>query len=155
MNIVNEAYDIEFQWKTAARFVSVAEVLKYINPPSRFYIARLVDTNEPVGCVHYTVLGFGEENARAFFGPLAVLKKVKKQGLGRKLIEFVEGLARSNGFKVMEIEVISVRESELVPLYTKFGYKIVGANTFVKFETFLKDEWKGGKVQLLVLQKNL
>jgi len=154
MKIVNEAYDLEFEWKISDRFLNVEEVLTYMRKPNgRFYIARVVDTNEAIGCVFYLEKDRNQINERAYFGPLAVLKKVKKQGLGRKLIEFIEGIARLNGIKVMEIDVISVREGELVPLYTKFGYEKFGTAIFPG-NPYLKDEWKG-KVTLILLRKNL
>lgn len=59
------------------------------------------------------------------YGPLAVNPSAQGKGIGKKLIEFVEGIGKREGARAVKIHVMNVR-SDLIPMYERLGYVRVG-----------------------------
>ena len=77
---------------------------------------------ELIGCVHVTDKGAG----LAYLGMLTVAATLQAQGLGRRLIDQAETLARDRfGAARMEMTVIVQRE-ELIAWYRRRGYALTG-----------------------------
>ena len=75
------------------------------------------DGDNLVGCVAVT----GKDQSLAYLGMLCVLPTLQSSGLGRKLLDAAENLARANGIAAMEMTVIDSRES-LIAWYERRGY---------------------------------
>ncbi|MBX9574575.1 MAG: GNAT family N-acetyltransferase [Caulobacteraceae bacterium] len=75
-----------------------------------------------IGCVHVTDKGEG----LAYLGMLTVAAPLQAQGLGRRLIDEAEALARDRfGASRMEMTVI-VQRDELIDWYQRRGYRLTG-----------------------------
>ncbi|TAK11127.1 MAG: GNAT family N-acetyltransferase [Acidobacteria bacterium] len=71
---------------------------------------------------------------RAYFGMLSVAPAHQKRGLSRVLIDAVDSHARAAGCKVLEIDVVNVRE-ELPAFYARMGFRVIGTAPFMKGHT--------------------
>lgn len=79
------------------------------------------DADEIVGCVAVT-----RKNASlAYLGMLCVLPTLQSGGLGRRLLDAAEDLARAEGIAAMEMTVIDSRDS-LIAWYERRGYAFTG-----------------------------
>ncbi len=76
------------------------------------------------GCVYVELRG-----DRAYLGLLSVEPDRQGAGLGRRLIDAAEALARNAGCGFMDIRVVNLRE-ELPPYYRKLGYVQTGTSPF-------------------------
>jgi len=79
------------------------------------------DGDALVGCVAVTRKG----SSLAYLGMLCVLPALQSAGLGRRLLDAAEELARSEGLAAMEMTVIDSRES-LIAWYERRGYRRTG-----------------------------
>jgi ribosomal protein S18 acetylase RimI-like enzyme len=79
------------------------------------------DGERLIGCVAVTRKGA----ALAYLGMLCVLPTLQSSGLGRKLLDAAEDLARSEGIAAMEMTVIDSRAS-LIAWYVRRGYALTG-----------------------------
>lgn len=88
----------------------------------QLYIAR--DDNEIVGSVKFAPV----DETTLEFGMLAADKKMRGMGLGRDLVNIVENHARNNGYKTMQLELLTPRHWEnpakefLKVWYSRLGY---------------------------------
>lgn len=78
-----------------------------------------------IGCVYIEPRG-----DHSYLGLLAVEPKRQGTGLGRRLMDAAEELARSLGSRAMDLRVISPRAGQLLPFYERLGY------TFIRNEPF-------------------
>jgi ribosomal protein S18 acetylase RimI-like enzyme len=86
------------------------------NPAERLLIA--LDDDTPIGCVEVTDRGDG----LAYLGLLCIEPTLQAAGLGRRLIDAAETLARETfGAATMEMTVIENRV-ELIAYYERRGY---------------------------------
>ncbi len=80
-----------------------------------------------------TILMFEENkiSARrsAYLGQFGILPSHKKLGLGSRVMDFMEDLARSEGYECIQLDTAKPAE-HLVQLYLKRGYKIVSDTRF-------------------------
>jgi ribosomal protein S18 acetylase RimI-like enzyme len=78
-----------------------------------------------IGCVAVTRKDARTEGGLAYLGMLCVLPALQSGGLGRKLLDAAEDLARSQGIAAMEMTVIDSRAS-LIAWYERRGYAFTG-----------------------------
>jgi GNAT superfamily N-acetyltransferase len=119
--IVNDAYRVEAFFVGGDR-TNAAEVHGLIQA-GQFLVAE--EDGRVVGCVQLA-LGSG----RAYFGMLAVPPEAQGRGIGRRLIDEAEQLARRAGCSAMDIKVVNLR-TDLVPLYDSLGYVATGTEPYV------------------------
>jgi ribosomal protein S18 acetylase RimI-like enzyme len=74
-----------------------------------------------IGCVAVT----RKDKALAYLGMLCVLPTLQSSGLGRRLLDAAEDLARGEGIAAMEMTVIDSRDS-LIAWYERRGYRRTG-----------------------------
>lgn len=74
-----------------------------------------------IGCVAVT----RKDAAHAYLGMLCVLPTLQSGGLGRRLLDAAEDLARAEDIAAMEMTVIDSR-SELIAWYERRGYQRTG-----------------------------
>jgi len=79
------------------------------------------DAGDLIGCVAVT----HKDGSLAYLGMLCVLPTLQSSGLGRKLLDAAEDLARSEGIAAMEMTVIDSRTS-LIAWYVRRGYAFTG-----------------------------
>jgi ribosomal protein S18 acetylase RimI-like enzyme len=79
------------------------------------------DGDELIGCVAVT----RKDETLAYLGMLCVLPTLQSGGLGRRLLDAAEDLARAEGIAAMEMTVIDSRES-LIAWYERRGYAFTG-----------------------------
>ena len=79
------------------------------------------DGEDLVGCVAVT----RKDQNLAYLGMLCVLPTLQSGGLGRKLLDAAENLARALGIAAMEMTVIDSRAS-LIAWYERRGYAFTG-----------------------------
>jgi GNAT superfamily N-acetyltransferase len=72
-----------------------------------------------VACVHIDAAG-----DPAHFGLLAVDVSLHRSGLGSRLIEHAETVAREDGATTMRIE--TVKQAGIIPFYERHGYQVTG-----------------------------
>ena len=79
------------------------------------------DGERLIGCVAVT----RKDASLAYLGMLCVLPTLQSSGLGRKLLDAAEDLARTEGIAAMEMTVIDSRDS-LIAWYERRGYLRTG-----------------------------
>jgi ribosomal protein S18 acetylase RimI-like enzyme len=79
------------------------------------------DDGQLTGCVAVT----RKDASLAYLGMLCVLPKLQSAGLGRRLLDAAEDLARADGIAAMEMTVIDSRTS-LIAWYERRGYAFTG-----------------------------
>ena len=84
-----------------------------------------------------------DQNFVASYGQFAVDEKLQKEGIGSKLIEHVETLARSDNAKEIAVDTAEGAE-ELIRYYSKRDYKFVGHT-----------QWKETNYRSVLLSKKL
>lgn len=99
---------------------SEAEVEAMLSTPgSRFLLGFEGDA-----LVCSTLLKLGGDNA--YLGLLAVEPSLQGGGIGRRVLEECERLAREAGLRRMTMMVISSHRPELVAYYQRRGYRLTG-----------------------------
>lgn len=79
------------------------------------------DGDQLTGCVAVT----RKDASLGYLGMLCVLPTLQSAGLGRKLLDAAEDLARAQGLAAMEMTVIDSRDS-LIAWYERRGYAFTG-----------------------------
>ena len=79
------------------------------------------DDDQLIGCVAVT----RKDASLAYLGMLCVLPTLQSGGLGRRLLDVAEDLARADGIAAMEMTVIDSRTS-LIAWYERRGYAFTG-----------------------------
>lgn len=79
------------------------------------------DDDQLIGCVAVT----RKDASLAYLGMLCVLPTLQSGGLGRRLLDAAEDLARADGIAAMEMTVIDSRTS-LIAWYERRGYGFTG-----------------------------
>ncbi|HZY72473.1 MAG TPA: GNAT family N-acetyltransferase, partial [Edaphobacter sp.] len=74
-----------------------------------------------LGCVYVEPRG-----ERAYLGLLSIEPSRQGSGLARQLNAAAEDFAREQGARWMDLRVVSPREEQLVPIYSKLGYAVTG-----------------------------
>lgn len=73
----------------------------------------------------------------AYFGQFGFLPEYKGRGLGSRVMDFVEDLARREGYECAQLDTAKPAQ-HLVDMYLKRGYRIVGET---HFEGKTYDSW--------------
>ncbi len=89
------------------------------DPAVTILVAR--DGDVLIGCVAVT----RKDAALAYLGMLCVLPTLQSGGLGRRLLDAAEDLARAEGIAAMEMTVIDSRDA-LIAWYVRRGYALTG-----------------------------
>lgn len=79
------------------------------------------DGDRLIGCVAVT----RKDDSLGYLGMLCVVPTLQSAGLGRKLLDAAEDLARAEGIAAMEMTVIAGRDS-LIAWYERRGYAFTG-----------------------------
>lgn len=99
---------------------SLAELGALLADPAVTILAAR-DAGTLIGCVAVTL----KDAALAYLGMLCVLPTLQSAGLGRRLLDAAEDLARARGIAAMEMTVIDSR-LELIAWYERRGYMPTG-----------------------------
>lgn len=86
------------------------------------YLKHTDDQGKIIGCVYLKV---NIQKKIAFVGSLCVYPTLQSQGLGKKLLEAAENIAREAECSKLCVKVITVRK-ELISWYEKMDFKFVG-----------------------------
>lgn len=78
-----------------------------------------------LGCVYVELRG-----ERAYLGLLSIEPSRQGTGLARQLNTAAEEFARKQGARWMDLRVVSPREAQLVPIYSKLGYAVTGREEY-------------------------
>jgi ribosomal protein S18 acetylase RimI-like enzyme len=117
------------------------------DPAVTILIAK--DNGSVIGCVAVT----RKDAGRAYLGMLCVSPLLQSGGLGRRLLDAGEALARAEGIAVMEMTVIDTRDS-LIAWYERRGYVRTGAT--LPFHALRPaDAGTGPQITFVVLEKPL
>ncbi len=120
--IINDAFIVEAFFKIGDR-TSADEVVELMIGGGEFLIVDDAEGNL-AGCVYLKCRG-----ERAYFGMLSIDPARQGRGLGRALVESVEGRARDRGCRFMDIHIVNLRE-ELPAYYRRLGYAERGTLPF-------------------------
>jgi ribosomal protein S18 acetylase RimI-like enzyme len=153
-SLVNSAYRGEYSeqgWTTEASILggqrtdSEKLAAMIAAPLNQIEIAFNDESQKIIGSVHL----IQELPDTLYFGMLTVEPTLQTLGLGKKMLEHLENIARGYKFKRIRFTVIPTR-SELIAFYERRGYKATG-----KFEPFPEDDPKFGlpKVAGLILKE--
>lgn len=153
-NLVNSAYRGDYSkhgWTTEANILggqrTDAEKLTTLieTPLNQIEMAYEGNSRKIIGSVHL----LSEPPDTLYFGMLTVEPTLQTQGLGKKILEHVEAIAKNLGCKRIRFTVIPTR-TELVAFYERRGYRATG-----KFEAFPETDPKFGlpKVSGLILKE--
>ena len=110
--------------------VSLNSVIKSLN--YYFGIGKVYyieDNSKIIGVVNFCVEQYWEGPV-IIIEDLAIKDKYKRQGIGMRLMEFVEGFARKN--KIVAIYFSTHRKSDAVRFYKKLGYNIKKNTIFME-----------------------
>jgi ribosomal protein S18 acetylase RimI-like enzyme len=102
-----------------------------------------------IGCVAVT----RKDATLAYLGMLCVSPTLQSVGLGRRLLDAAEDIARAEGIARMEMTVIDSRES-LIAWYVRRGYAFTG-ETRPFHELRPADAESGPQITFVVLEKPL
>jgi ribosomal protein S18 acetylase RimI-like enzyme len=117
------------------------------DPAVTMLVAR--DGEKIIGCVAVT-----RKDARlGYLGMLCVLPNLQSAGLGRRLLDTAEDLARTEGIAAMEMTVIDSR-AELIAWYVRRGYAFTGESRPFH-ELRPADAETGPQITFVVLEKAL
>jgi len=108
------------------------------NRYARYFI--LEKGNEVIG-----YLGLWHKGSRFHITNIAIIKKLRRKGYGRKLLKSVEKIAASYKIKKISLEV---RRSNCIAqeMYRKYGYKVI---------RFLRNYYQEEKEDAVVMEKKL
>jgi ribosomal protein S18 acetylase RimI-like enzyme len=108
----------------------------------RYFI--LFKDNSPCGCI-----GLEKGNDEVcYLERLSILPTYRRNGLGKRLMDYFEEVARKGSYKRIEIGVIK-NHDELLNWYRRKGFKVKGSKRFdhLPFEVLFMykaiGEWKG------------
>jgi GNAT superfamily N-acetyltransferase len=129
--LINDAFIVEAFFKIGDR-TSADEIAALMRAGGEFLVIESLPRRSGEaakggtlsGCVYLKCTG-----DRAYFGMLSIAPARQRQGLGRQLIDAVEGRARARGCRVMDIHIVDLRE-ELPPYYRRLGYVESGTLPF-------------------------
>ena len=82
-----------------------------------FFVLVAEEAGKIIGAVRHRFI-----DDYCYIFKLAVLPQMRKQGLGRKLMQAVEKIARNNQYKTLKLDCM--KEKGLVPYYEKQGFFI-------------------------------
>jgi ribosomal protein S18 acetylase RimI-like enzyme len=152
--LVNSAYRGDYSkngWTTEANYLdgqrtdveAIEELIQIQN--NQIELAIETQSKKILGSVHLRK----EFPETLYFGMLTIEPTFQNQGMGKKLIEHIEGVATLLGFKTVRFTVISLR-NELIAFYERRGYVETG-----RFEDFPLHDSRYGipKVSGLVLKE--
>lgn len=96
------------------------------------YIARLTGDAKIIGTVTYYTTArvapdepdYYKESAVGHFGQFAVHTEMQKLGIGSRLVEFAESLARAEGKREMACDTAE-GATDLIEYYTSRGYRLI------------------------------
>ncbi len=96
------------------------------------YIVRQKGNDQIIGTITYYTTArdapdepdYYKKSAVGHFGQFAVLPEMQKLGLGSKLVEFAESLARADGKGAIACDTAE-GASDLIDYYTSRGYKLI------------------------------
>ena len=83
------------------------------------------NSNQIIGTILVTIENYFTNSNTAYLGQFGVLPEFKKMGLGTKLMEFCENLAKEEGFSGIQLDT-AIPAKHLVEWYLRRGYQIVG-----------------------------
>ena len=107
-----------------------------------FYIAMIEGSEEIIGCIvlneyqepEYKDIEWSFNQGKiAVIHRLMVHPKYEGKGIARDLVEFIEKLARENGYTALRLDVFS-QNLRAINFYKKQGYKVSGKVNFRKGE---------------------
>jgi ribosomal protein S18 acetylase RimI-like enzyme len=96
-----------------------ALLISQINEYAPFYIAETDDQ----ACGFISALPKEKQDKIYRIEKIYLLKEIRGQGIGKKLINHVEEIARNRGFSILELNVN--RNNPATKFYQKEGFKIV------------------------------
>ena len=148
-------------WKTGFVRTNVTEVSKWIDD-EELYLAFDTSTNHPSHlCIVGSVRVHEVERGIKSFGTLTVLPPYRSVGLGRRLVEFAESLARSRGSETMQLELAVPQPPDAHPQkeflrkwYRKIGYEEARRSTVEETIPHLLESFTG-PMEFCVMQKQL
>ena len=120
-SLINEAFKVEAFFKIGDR-TSADEILRMMDDGQFLVVEEPRGTM--VGCVYLRFRG-----DRAYFGMLSIEPSRQGRGLGRLLIDAVEGRSRERGSRAVDIHIVNLRD-ELPGFYRRLGYVDAGTLPF-------------------------
>ncbi|MGH9521681.1 MAG: GNAT family N-acetyltransferase [Terriglobales bacterium] len=139
--VVNAAFEVERPMRASGDSTSPEGVRDEMETGS-FFVAEQDGTI--VGSVLARIAG-----TTGYFGMLAVDPGLQRSGIGRALREHVEAFCKARGCTQMTLKTGDFR-TELVPYYTRAGYRVVG------YEPSSGDAWRLSKpFQIVHMAKQL
>ena len=115
------------------------------------YIVRQEATDQIIGTITYYTTArdapdepdYYKKSAVGHFGQFAVLPKMQKLGIGSRLMEFTESLARVDGKREISCDTAE-GATDLIEYYTSRGYKLIEHH-----------QWDKACYRSVILSKNL
>lgn len=90
----------------------------------------MVEINSsPVGTITMREENKISQRRSAYLGQFGFLPEFKGRGLGTRVMDYMEELAKSEGYECVQLDTAKPAE-HLVKMYLKRGYKIVGDTHF-------------------------
>jgi GNAT superfamily N-acetyltransferase len=106
---------------------------EFVRDPTYGRAWLIVEGEKPVGYVVLTVsFSFEYRGCDAFIDELYIAEESRGRGIGRRTMEFVEGVAREMGVNAMHLEVSPGNEAAL-ELYRRAGYADCGRYLMTKW----------------------
>lgn len=87
------------------------------------------DGERAIGTIHMREKNYFTARRSAYLGQFGFLPDYKGRGLGSRVMDFVEGVARREEFECIQLDTAKPAK-HLVELYLKRGYRIVGETHF-------------------------
>lgn len=103
----------------------------------------LVSGTEIVGSVLFFEKNYFTEKKSAYIGQFAISPKLKRQGLGSIIMDFLEQLANDEKFEAIQLDTAKPAK-HLVDWYQSRGYKTVG-----------EKHWDGKTYDSYIMEKTL
>ena len=119
--LINDAFGVERRIKKGGRDRLAEDSRELDDLLSRGTFLVHEEDGSLVACVYL------EHRAEhCYLGLLSVAPSAQGRGLGRRMMEAAESLARDWGCAWIELRVVSARRESLVPLYQKLGFQETG-----------------------------
>ncbi len=119
----------------------------YLNDPDTTILKDTNENGQIEACVYLQV-----QAQKLYLGMLSVLPHLQAKGIGRKLLQAAEELAKATHCPVISMTVISSRH-ELISWYERRGY--IKTGEVLPFHAETKFGIPRGHIELLVLEKNV
>ena len=153
--LVNSAYrgdESKKGWTTEAYMLDGVridddELVEMMNEQNSS-VFKYVENEIILGCVLLKI----QEN-KLYLGMLCVNPNLQNSGIGKKILQFADEFATANKLIAIKMTVISQRV-ELINWYNRHGYLDSGLREPFP-EQHDKDVISGGKLEFIVLEKNL